>query len=136
MRKLTTRTPRSSAGRAAASQAAHSSWLKQACDFDENLGLAFEPRDQLDDLAGHVDARAENLRALRLGPQAVADRLAGEIDDSVDRRVRGDLIKARDQSDRRRQHLGLGGIADQRNDVMPCSAEARCEAAADEAGGT
>ncbi len=57
------------------------------------------------------------------------------IDDGVDWRVRGELIEAGDQRDRRRQHLGLRGVADQRDDVVPCPAEARGKAAADEAGG-
>ena len=55
---------------------------------DQHRRLAFEPRDQPDDVAGHVDAGIEDLAALGFGPQPVADRLAGEIDDGVDPRVR------------------------------------------------
>ena len=103
--------------RAAFSQASQSSWLKQACDLaefgqrlilpepvpadrragDQHRRLALEPRDQAHDIAGHVDARLEDLAALGLGPQPVADRLAREIDDRIDPRVRRQLIEARDQ---------------------------------------
>src|SRR5206468_3059892 len=68
---------------------------------DEHVRLALEPRDQPYDLAGHVDARVDNFRALRVSPPTVADRLAGEVDDGIDTRVRRNLIEAGDQRDRR-----------------------------------
>ena len=52
--------------------------------LERDLRLALEARDQLDDISGHIDARGYDPAALGLGPQAVADRLTGEIDDGVD----------------------------------------------------
>ena len=87
--------------RAASSQAAQRSWLKQgaepdssssgsssreavpadrrAADHDQRPGL--QPRDQPADRSGDGAARFDDPRLLRGGPGPVRDRLAGEVDD-------------------------------------------------------
>jgi hypothetical protein len=94
-----------------------------------------QPRDQPDDFACRPDAGLHDLAALGFGQQPVADRLTCQIDDGIDLTTGRQLVEARDQRDRQRQHVCPRLVADQRGDLMPRSGQGCREPAADEAGG-
>jgi hypothetical protein len=70
--------------------------------YDQHGWPAFKTCNQPDDVIGHDDAGIDNIAALGLGPQPVADRLARQIADGLDFGVGRELIEAGAQCNRGR----------------------------------
>src|SRR5262245_51559460 len=103
---------------------------------DQHGRTALQARDQTDDIARHPQARSENPPPFPPRPQAVGDRLAREIDDSVDGGVICDLIEPGDEPEGWLQRRRLCGVAGEHDDVMARARQSLGEPSADEAGST
>jgi hypothetical protein len=102
---------------------------------DQHGGPAVQPGDQGDHGPGHRQAGADDPPALGGRPQAVGDRLAGQVDDGVDPRVAGDLVQVGDDADWGGQAGGGGAVAGQGGDLVSRADQGRDQAPADQARG-